>query len=527
MVRAGHPGRANRRVDGENGDRTAATPGLGLGGRRPPRSPGPRGTSHLPRRPRRDAAPHASLHRRADRHREGGGLGRPPLLPALRGGSRPPAPLLPRAEVRPRHQAFRHHGHRRRPGVRLARSRHPQVQPPVPRRGRGHLRLRATRVERPVPGHQGGAARPPAHPAPERAAALDARPPGRVDPPADRPPEERRPPATPLLPRLPGPRQGARRHPHRPSDPRVGRDRQLPAPRQHQPARQQLRRLLFTARRATPAARHAARELPLRLDRPARRHVPRGLRRRWEQDLAPAADCAGVAWLQGEPMNRQGRGSSADSQCGPGSAAPQCGGSAALRRLERENNVEGGLDPFVYPRFLDLTRKGQIAGRLLQLDTFNLNLGLDVNRFIRSLNQAQTFFFSTQFFYKHVFDSPGDLVLPVVFRNVPVDKSILIVGTGCRNKQPCKLRPRLFHLQDDQFLHTLLITTSYYGGRIVPAYTLFYDWQGAILNQPGVAYVRDPFRFIFDYTRIDGPPTGQVGTLRDRDNVRFQVEFVF
>ena len=234
-----------------------------------------------------------------------------------------------------------------------------------------------------------------------------------------------------------------------------------------------------------------------------------------------------VAWLQGEPMNRQGRGSSADSQCGPGSAAPQCGGSAALRRLERENNVEGGLDPFVYPRFLDLTRKGQIAGRLLQLDTFNLNLGLDVNRFIRSLNQAQTFFFSTQFFYKHVFDSPGDLVLPVVFRNIPVDKSILVVGTGCRNKQPCKLRPRLFHLQDDQFLHTLLITTSYYGGRIVPAYTLFYDWQGAILNQPGVAYVRDPFRFIFDYTRINGPPTGQVGTLRDRDNVRFQVEFVF
>ena len=68
---------------------------------------------------------------------------------------------------------------------------------------------------------------------------------------------------------------------------------------------------------------------------------------------------------------------------------------------------------------------------------------------------------------------------------------------------------------------------AHYGGRIVPAYTLFYDWQGAILNQPGVAYVRDPFRFIFDYTRIDGPPTGQVGTLRDRDNVRFQVEFVF
>jgi hypothetical protein len=39
--------------------------------------------------------------------------------------------------------------------------------------------------------------------------------------------------------------------------------------------------------------------------------------------------------------------------------------------------------------------------------------------------------------------------------------------------------------------------------------------------------VRDPFRFIVDYTRIEGAPTGQFGAVRDRDNVRFQVEFVF
>ena len=236
-----------------------------------------------------------------------------------------------------------------------------------------------------------------------------------------------------------------------------------------------------------------------------------------------------AAWFKGEPMNRQGRGNSADALAPPG--------SPGFARLARENNLEGGLDPFVYPRFLDTTRKKQLAGHLLQRDSFNYNLGLDVNRFIHFLNPAQTFFFTTQFFYKHVFDSPGDLVLPVPFRNIAVDKSFPIIGTegvlgiGCRTpagtKRPCSLRPRFFHLEDDQFLHTLLITTSYYGGRIVPIYTLFYDWQGAVLNQPGIAYIRDPFRFSFDYTRIDGPPTGQVGTLRDRDNVRFQVEFVF
>ncbi|TMA94579.1 MAG: hypothetical protein E6J77_03390 [Deltaproteobacteria bacterium] len=226
------------------------------------------------------------------------------------------------------------------------------------------------------------------------------------------------------------------------------------------------------------------------------------------------------AYFQGEPLNRQGQGNSADSLGTPG--------SPGFKRLQRANNIEGGLDPFVYPGFLDLSRTQPVEGRVLQRDTFNFALGLDVNRFIRWLNPAQTFLFTTQFFYKHVFDSPGDLVLPVPFRNIPVDRSIPIIGTGCGvGTRACQLRPRLFHLADDQLLHTFNVSTSYYGGRVVPSYSMFYDWQGSILLQPGVMLVRDPFRYVFDYTRIEGPPTGQIGTLRDRDNVRVQVEYVF
>ncbi len=229
-----------------------------------------------------------------------------------------------------------------------------------------------------------------------------------------------------------------------------------------------------------------------------------------------------AAYFQGEPMNRQGTGSSADSTGAPG--------SAAARRLQQANNAEGGLDPFLYPGFLDLNRKGPVQGRALQRDTFNFAAGLDVNRYIRWLNPAQTIFITTQFFYKHVFDSPGDLVLPVPFRLTAVDSSIPIIGNGCGPKsapRACRLEPRLFHLDDDRFLHTLLITTSYDGGRIVPSYGMFYDWQGAFVFQPGVAYVRDPFRFITDYTRVEAAPTGQFGAVRDRDNVRFQIEYVF
>ncbi len=241
-----------------------------------------------------------------------------------------------------------------------------------------------------------------------------------------------------------------------------------------------------------------------------------------------------AAWFQGEPMNRQGRGSDLDALCP--SLCPQ--GKTGVQRLRSADNTEGGLDPFLYPRFLDTTRNKPYNGRLLQRDTFNFAFGLDVNRYVRWLNPQQTFFITTQFFYKHVFDSPGDLVLPVPYRNLPVSDTFLILGTkgpgalGCATgpggkREPCKLRPRLFHLADDRFLQTLLINTSYYGGRIIPSYGMFYDWQGAIVFQPGVAYVRDPFRFITDYTRVEGAPTGQFGAVRDRDNVRFQVEYVF
>ena len=221
-------------------------------------------------------------------------------------------------------------------------------------------------------------------------------------------------------------------------------------------------------------------------------------------------------------MNRQGRGNSADSAGAPG--------SAAYKRLQSQNNTEGGLNPFVYPGFFDLARKNKFVGGVLQRDTFNYALGLDVNRFIRWLNPQQTFLFSAQFFYKHVFDSPGDLVLPVPYRNIAVSPTLLLIGSGCGPKnarRPCNLQPRLFHVNDDQFLNTLQVSTSYSGGRILPSFGLFYDWDGVIVEQPGVTFVRDPFRLIFDYSRVDGPPSGMLGTVRDRDNVRFQIEYVF
>jgi hypothetical protein len=247
-----------------------------------------------------------------------------------------------------------------------------------------------------------------------------------------------------------------------------------------------------------------------------------------------------IAYFWGEPMNRQGSGLASwnifnkDNQT-----------NGQFTKLKAQNNPEGSLNPFVYPRFLDLSRTGTVKGEVLQLDSFNMSVGLDVNRFIRFLNPNQTFFITTQLFYKHVFDSPGDLALPVVWRNIGVNSNAPVVGVngkspvlpgvplgvGCISKKGavrnCPLQPRLLKLNDDRFLQTLLISTSYAGGRIVPQLGAFYDWQGAWVAQPGVTFIRDPFRFAMDYTGVFGAPTGQFGAVLDRDNVRFQVEYVF
>src|SRR5262245_35225039 len=257
-----------------------------------------------------------------------------------------------------------------------------------------------------------------------------------------------------------------------------------------------------------------------------------------------------VAYFRGEPMNRQGKGNSFDSfDAGNGVGTP------GTRRLRAFDNTEGGLNPFVYPRFLAIGRTEPLWGTVLQRDSFNMSLGLDVNRFIRQLNPTQTFFISTQLFYKHIFDSPGDLVLPTPFRNGPVSPRLPIVGNpnnpnnplgalggGCGPKVPnapkgpggqrpgtraCNLNPRFYPLQDNQFLQTFLITTAYSGGRIVPSFGVFYDWVGGWVFQPGVTFVRDPFRLTMDYTSISAVAAQQFGAVRDKDNIRFQVEYVF
>jgi len=165
-------------------------------------------------------------------------------------------------------------------------------------------------------------------------------------------------------------------------------------------------------------------------------------------------------------------------------------------------------------------------------DSFNYVIGFDINQFIRPLNPQQTFFISTQFFYKHLFDVVSRTPIPGRF---PLDGEILPVPQNEVFVDTAALRgfgavePNFIKQPTDQFLHTFFISTSYMSGKVNPGFIFFYDWGGSFVYQPSVTLVRDPFRFTVDYSILDAHTLkggSGVSLLRDRDNIQFRLEYV-
>jgi hypothetical protein len=225
------------------------------------------------------------------------------------------------------------------------------------------------------------------------------------------------------------------------------------------------------------------------------------------------------AYFHGAPANCQGIGTADQAMQDPNSTDPAV--QRNLRRLQR-NLDSGCLDPLRYPGF-GLSSTPLVSDRLKK-DAVNLGVGLDVNRYVRWLNRQQSLFITTQFFYKHIVDAFPDQVLPVLVRTDPLRlrTSPFTPLLNGRHLDLIFARER-----QDQFLQTLSLRTSYRGGMVQPSFNLFYDWTGVWLYQPGLHLVRDPFRVVVDYTGISGVLGGEIGLLRDRDTVRFQLEVAF
>jgi len=199
--------------------------------------------------------------------------------------------------------------------------------------------------------------------------------------------------------------------------------------------------------------------------------------------------------------------------------------------------TQRGLDPFLF-QYLDsdnnliadpAVRAQRTTGGLDRGDSLNFVLGYDMNQYIRFLNPNQTFFFTTQFFYRHLLNAAKREQIP----GFPVEDGEVqpvvgkLVSPGIFGGAPAE--PMYVKQDTDQLLQTLSVATSYRSGMINPVFTIFYDWSGALLYQPGVTIIRDPFRFAIDYSIIDAHTlkgNSGLSLYKDRDNVQFRIEYV-
>lgn len=193
--------------------------------------------------------------------------------------------------------------------------------------------------------------------------------------------------------------------------------------------------------------------------------------------------------------------------------------------------TQGQLDPFLYQT------PDHTGGRRLR-NSINGVVGFDTNQWIRPLNANQTFFISTQFFYKHIqnaagsrmynCDAQGKNCAPNPDREVlPIEKTLANYNAGLITLG--NVEPVFINQPSYQYLQTLFVGTSYRSGTVNPGVTFFYDWGGAFLYQPSIQFNRDPYRFYVDYSIITAQSYkggSGVSLLKDRDNVQVRFEYV-
>jgi hypothetical protein len=139
------------------------------------------------------------------------------------------------------------------------------------------------------------------------------------------------------------------------------------------------------------------------------------------------------------------------------------------------------------------------SGSIPRKDILRYMIGLDKQIWIRPLNKTNTFFVSCQYFGQWVPDHDR------------------------RMRQAALLYPSLKdYPKAKEFEHvfTLITNTMYLNGALQPQVACAYDIRGAILVQPSISYLLEPFRFLLQYSAIQGSFTN-FGFFRDRDQVSF------
>jgi hypothetical protein len=131
-------------------------------------------------------------------------------------------------------------------------------------------------------------------------------------------------------------------------------------------------------------------------------------------------------------------------------------------------------------------------------------IGLDKNLWIRKLNPTQTFLVSMQYFGQWISSYDDRISLPPAI--YPDDTNYPSV-------------------REMESTFTLLTNTSYLNGKLTPQVVVAYNARGAWMFQPQIGYLREPFRFLVQYSGVYGSFTG-FGFFRDRDQISFVVSYL-
>ena len=80
-------------------------------------------------------------------------------------------------------------------------------------------------------------------------------------------------------------------------------------------------------------------------------------------------------------------------------------------------------------------------------------------------------------------------------------------------------------LKEVESTFTFLFNTSYLSGKVTPQLVAAYDVRGAWMFQPQIGFLREPFRFLVQYSGIYGAFTN-FGFFRDRDQISFVLSYL-
>jgi hypothetical protein len=139
------------------------------------------------------------------------------------------------------------------------------------------------------------------------------------------------------------------------------------------------------------------------------------------------------------------------------------------------------------------------SGGIPKKNILRFLVGLDKQMWIRRLNETNTFFLSMQYFGQWIPDYDERMA-----QSVPIYPDLIVFP----------------EVKETEHIFTMVLSTMYRKGTIIPQMAVAYDVRGAWLVQPSVNLIREPFRFMLQYSAIEGNFTS-FGVFRDRDQISF------